>query len=259
MTRDTLLGFNRVLTYTSWAKEQIVRTIGEGAAVARNLNWLPHGIDTSMFAPREKRESRRMLSPMLHDGDMLVGIVGTNQARKDWGMALTACHFLRSRVKRLKVWIHTDLLERYWSISALLNDLGLTDVAIVTKPMDDETLSYAYSACDVTLAPGLGEGFGYPIAESLACGVPVVHGTYGGGAAITPEPFQVRPVAYRLDTPHNAIRPVYEPATWADKLCEILDSPLQNEACRESVAHLSWSLLWEGAWKRWFLEGVRMI
>ena len=40
--------------------------------------------------------------------------------------------------------------------------------------VDDEKLNMIYNACDVLLFPSLDEGFGYPIAEAITVGVPVV-------------------------------------------------------------------------------------
>lgn len=42
------------------------------------------------------------------------------------------------------------------------------------KNIDDEKLNQIYNACDVLLFPSLEEGFGYPIAEAMATGLPVV-------------------------------------------------------------------------------------
>src|SRR6266478_7550534 len=42
MTHDTLLGFDRVLTYTPFGAELIQRTIGPEESFKRGLTWLPH-------------------------------------------------------------------------------------------------------------------------------------------------------------------------------------------------------------------------
>ena len=40
--------------------------------------------------------------------------------------------------------------------------------------VDDEKLNMIYNACDVLLFPSLDEGFGYPVAEAMTVGLPVV-------------------------------------------------------------------------------------
>ena len=126
--------------------------------------------------------------------------------------------------------------------------------------MSDTDLSYYYSACDLTILPSLGEGYGYPIVESLACGTPVFHGKYGGGVELVPEErFLVEPSGYRMETIHNCIRPVFNPEEWVRKIHEYTSGGQRKEdlGMRESVEHLHWTRLWEGAWKKWFLQGVQ--
>ena len=40
--------------------------------------------------------------------------------------------------------------------------------------LDSDTLNSIYNACDLMLVPSLEEGFGYPVAEALKVGIPVV-------------------------------------------------------------------------------------
>ena len=122
----------------------------------------------------------------IEDDEYLVGIVCTNQSRKDIPLALETCSIL-SRDRKLRVWLHTDQLERAWSIPSLLIDYGLIDKALISLgQISDQSLASAYSACDLTIGPGV-EGFGLPLLESQFCGCPVVTGSYAGGGDIVPK------------------------------------------------------------------------
>lgn len=56
--------------------------------------------------------------------------------------------------------------------------------------LEDEMVKYAYQGASIFLFPSLAEGFGWPIAEAMACGCPVITtdeapmNEVGGGAAI---------------------------------------------------------------------------
>ena len=249
--RDTLKGFDRLLAYTLWGKQVLEDTLGQ------EVDWMPHGYNPQVFQPYGKSPGRQLLR--LPKEVPLVGMVATNQARKDWGLAFQAIAALRQRVPNLKFWAHIDLLERYWSLPALITDYHLESTVIVTLSgqLNNQGLAYCYSACDVTMLPSGGEGFGYPIVESMACGVPCVHGKYGGGVEQIPDKqCLVDPAGFRLDTIWNSVRPVWNPADWAESLYRLLEEPLEPSVFTQAVSHLQWPAL-APQWAKWLKAGLK--
>jgi glycosyltransferase involved in cell wall biosynthesis len=192
-----------------------------------------------------------------------IGVVATNQERKDWGLMAQVAQKLAEVVaadgRTLKVWWHTDTLKRAWDFDALLTDFGLTEIVEVTlAPMAEQELVRRYRQCDVTLAPG-SEGFGYPIFESLACGVPVIHGDYASGASIMRtcglEDLLVKPIAGRLEGQHNALRPVHDMHEWVWRVVTVLE---MKQEWRGRVAHLDWPNLGP-RFLKWFNEGIHTV
>ena len=227
---QNLLGFDRILAYGRFGEDVIRRSIGDKESDNRYLTSLPHGIDVDTFYPRERTSCRAFFFPitgafnlrgekgLISSDDALIGIVCTNQSRKDFGLALEAVSIL-SRKRKIRLWIHTDVLERAgcWSLPAMLVDFGILDRTIISLGhLSDDNLAKAYSACDITMAPGA-EGWGYPIAESLACGTPVVTGNYAGGADLVPPEMRIDPVAFRYESIWACERPVYHAQDWSDK------------------------------------------
>ncbi len=256
---ECLLGYKRLLAYTKWGADVIERSIGTQAAQQRRLDWLPHGLDLARWPLRDRAEAKARMYPFLHEGDTLVGAIGTNQPRKDWGLVASTCQQLVSRNPRVRFWWHSDLEQRHWSIPALLADFGLERNTIVTYELSQDELSWRYNACDLTLHPGLGEGFGYPIFESLASGTPVLHGNYAGGADVLRQcgwsRSLIEPIGLRVDGLSNQIRPVYDPTDWAARFEEAASYGNNREALRASVAHLDWVNLW-ALWLKWFEDGL---
>ncbi len=247
MSEMTIRGYYRNLAYTAWGAGVIERTIG------RPVDWIPHGFNADTFIPRDKKASRMMMG--VADDEILIGMNATNQSRKDWGCAFAAVAALKTK-RKVKFWVHTDQLERHWSINALAADFGVSPIVTMCGSKTDTELSYHYSACDLTILPSA-EGYGFPLVESMACGVPVIHGSYAGGAEIIPrESWLVEPVSYRLDTVNNVLRPVWEPNDWTAAMERALEERPSAEECRAAIEHLAWKNLWPSAWKRWFLEGL---
>lgn len=241
--RDALQGYNRILAYGPFGAQVLSATVGQV------VDWIPHGISLDKFQPRDKLAAR--IAMQFDERDKLLGIVMTNQQRKDWGVAIKAFSLLPSE---WRLWCHIDVLERHWSLPALIEEYGVGDRVKVTMTgdMTDIELSYAYSAMDVVMIPS-SEGFCFPLAEALACGVPCVHSSYGGGNWNLPTVRYVTPSAYRVEGPFNALRPLFDPEVFATAAVGFRPSA---EECVASVDHLSWPKLWRGCWKKWFRQGI---
>lgn len=239
---DTMKGFDRVLDYSAFSSR-----------ITGNPDHLPHGIDSKVFYPRDRKEAREAFGKNgfqgLSDKSLLIGIVATNQARKNWQLGMETCKILQDRGHDVRVWCHTDVLDRHWSIGTLIADYGLQGrVAVTTQKFTDDQMCWLYSACDVTLgiAP---EGFGFPIAESLACGTPCVCGSYGAQAEFAPKTMQVDPVGYFYEGAFCSKRPVHMAEKWA----------IRVEMVKGACVHLPESIDWNGptlwpSWEKWFRE-----
>ncbi len=77
------------------------------------------------------------------------------------------------------------------------NELAFTAV-------DDETINKIYNACDALLAPSIDEGFGLPVIEALATGLPVVASNIdvfkeiAAGCALFIDPLNVQDILHGL-------------------------------------------------------------
>jgi glycosyltransferase involved in cell wall biosynthesis len=240
---QTMKAFDRVLDYSAFS-----------CGVTGNTEHLPHGIDTSVFKPHDRKEARKQFReagfPQLKEDSFLIGIVATNQARKDWALGIQTARILLDRGLDVKLWCHIDVLERFWSLPNLIADFGLQDrVAITISSFTDEQMARFYSACDVTLGIGLGEGAGYPLFESTSCGAPVVHGNYGGGPEYLTSDSLVEPVAWRFEGIYSCKRPVFNPMDWADRAQALTGTvPVVPE-------HIKWENAWS-SWESWFRKGL---
>jgi glycosyltransferase involved in cell wall biosynthesis len=249
--------YDRVLAYGRWGSE-VLRRLRRGP-----VPFLPHGLDldtwTFMHPEERKVEAEAILGR--RGGEVVVGCVATNQPRKDLGLYFATLAELRARGVKVRGWIHTDAMIRAWSVQQLVQDFGLGKKVSVSLSLDDNQLAACYALCDVTIAPGLGEGFGYPIAESLACGTPAVHTVYGGGAELIPlNAWRVPSAAERLEGVYAVRRPVIDPKDVANAVMRALEwsreEPMVCQGyCRGAVQHLSWPLLWP-RFRAWFKQGL---
>lgn len=256
--KETLKGTDRSVAYGKWGAGVVDRTMG---LAEDTTQYLPHGIDTSVFYERDRTWNRKTfasytkactlmgsLADRVKSDEILISIVATNQARKDWALGIETVAIL-ARKHNIRLWIKTDVAERNWSIPALLLDYSLADRAMITfDDLTDEEMARAYSASDLVLgiAP---EGFGYVHVESLACGTPCIVGSYAGGAELVPSEMHVDPVAFRYESIWACKRPVYNPEDWAAKAEEWIGRRATMDA------KYDWVNNWSN-WKKWLEEGI---
>jgi glycosyltransferase involved in cell wall biosynthesis len=261
---QSLLGFDRILAYGQWSEDIIRRSLGNEFSQERDLGSIPHGIDPAIFCPRDRSEARKNFTsltgcgnlrgttpPPIREDEILIGAVATNQARKDWGLWAEICEMILHRHHpKARFWIHTDKMENYWSLFALLVDFGLADTVMFSLGyLNDDEMAQAYSACDVTLGIGAGEGFGYPIAESLFCGTPCIHGKYAGAVDFVDQDLLINPVRLHLEGVYNCYRPIFDAKDWVDKIEYFLGKRVNQPS------PLDWSNVWP-RFDAWFRKAL---
>ena len=244
-------GYDRLLAASEWGAGVLQRTRSDA-------DWMPHGIWMDKF--QVKPDARVLLG---WDADsVVVGCNMGNQARKDWPVAVETAMILRAEYgNKFKLWCHTDLMVGYWNLYALAADYGIGDCLEVTVDLSDEQLAQRYSACDCTILPSAGEGFGYPIAESMACGTACIATDYAAGQELVEDGCKVPPMAYRIDTQHNVRRAVLSGYGFASRAKEQIERKKEDGEWRgqeivRRIEHLDWLKL-AHPWKRWLLAGIK--
>jgi glycosyltransferase involved in cell wall biosynthesis len=188
-------------------------------AAGVNVNYLPYGIDCSIFKPRDKAEAREELGL---DPDVWLAVtVAANKgypARKAWPEILMAWREFSSVHDDVALYLHTrikHIAKEGIDFVPLIKSLGLdgkvafADQDALAVGYDNDDLATLYQAADVMLLPSMGEGFGLPVAEAQACGCPVITQacssmtelTVNGIAIPAGQPFWVPVLNYWWHTP----------------------------------------------------------
>jgi glycosyltransferase involved in cell wall biosynthesis len=267
--RKAVMDCKRVLGYGRYGAGVLKTVIGGEAGVP--VSYLPHGIETRLFTPgiplTLAEASFQEWAEKIDLETIKIGCVATNQARKDFGLLFSTLGQLKTMGYDVALWLHTDKLTHIWDVGELVMTSGLRrqDVAVSTEEITDTQLAARYCWSDVTIAPGLGEGFGYPIVESLACGTPVIHGNYAGGVELIPEPsWLVEPSAWRLESLYVVQRPVFHPKAVADAVIAATEQEraigidAHRAYCAGAVSYLDWEHLWP-RWRSWITKGLQEV
>lgn len=162
---------------------------GEKAGYNGESIVIPHGVNTDVYRPLDRLECRRALKLDFPDDAFIVGNVGRNQSRKR--LDLTVKYFARwVQRERLPanvyLWIHAARTDMGCDFVRLADYWGVADRLICSsdvKPgcgVTEQDLVRVYNAFDVQINTSIGEGWGLPTMEGMACGVPQVAGDWSG-------------------------------------------------------------------------------
>lgn len=155
---------------------------------------LPHRIDTSVFTPGDRAAARSVLG-WPATAPMILAVVN-GERRKNLPRMLSA-------VARARQW-HPTL--RLVLLGLRTVDRPEAEHVMVVGPLGVDEVAQAYRAADCLLHVSLYEGFGYPVAEALASGCPVVAadrgavGEVAGDAALYVDAFDDVAIAHGLLT-----------------------------------------------------------
>jgi glycosyltransferase involved in cell wall biosynthesis len=139
-----------------------------------------HGVDTNFFSPVSSvREVRDQLG--IHSTDAVILFVGFITPRKGLEYLIQALPLITPRPKLVIVGKWRNISYRR-QLMQLIDPIK--DAVIEAGFVCDELMPTYYTLADVFVSPTLLEGFGLPLAESLACGTPVVTAEAGSTSEV---------------------------------------------------------------------------
>lgn len=130
-----------------------------------DIQTIYNGISLDEFRPIRKDIAKSIVGIKEHGSAVLVGAQHTDDLYKGFGKFIEAIEHLDKESLQFVFFGDVD--------TTLLDSLEIDYVSLGFLN-DNIALKLAYSAADVFVAPSLMDAFGKTIAESLACGTPVV-------------------------------------------------------------------------------------
>lgn len=178
-----------------WCRRDNVLPIAMAKFGARMLEaagidhrYVPHAVDTKIFRPGatvDGATGRSLLN--IPDDAFVVGMIAANKGtapmRKAWGENLLALGQFMAKHDDVYVYMHTEKrgAQGGADLVQLAAACGIPDERIVWTDqwayyagLPPFVLAALMSAMDVNLACSRGEGFGVPVLESAACGIPSI-------------------------------------------------------------------------------------
>lgn len=168
-----VLGADQVWVPTDW---------GRGILLAHGVNRnrihvVPEGVDGYRFHNHGRR-------PWTPDRPFRFLTVGKYEHRKSIDETLEAFAQVHANRPDLELVIKSNYFtnrdQKFQALQRKIASLGLTNVSVLWGDMTDTELADLYRGCDTFVLPSKAEGWGLPLIEAVAAGMPVITTMYSG-------------------------------------------------------------------------------
>jgi len=141
------------------------------------------GVDPIFFQPVAEAEIKRVGRKRNID-DPYVFFLGTIEHHKNLLLALRAFAALRQRGReKIKLVIAGQPGSGWPAAAKLIRELGLADSVHMLGYVPEQELPAMYQGARLLILPSFAEGFGFPLLEAMAGGVPVLAAQTASGGA----------------------------------------------------------------------------
>jgi glycosyltransferase involved in cell wall biosynthesis len=192
--------YDEILVNSETTKKDLIMHLGVPEELI-TVTFL--GID-NRFVPMNDQSRNQRVREKFNLPESYLLFAGTLEPRKNIPRLLEA--YARARAGEVfklvisgkKGWLYREVFET-------ISRLNLHEKVVLTGFVHDEDLPSLYSMAKVFIYPSLYEGFGLPVMEAMACGVPVITSKVSslmevaGEAAILVDPLDVDSLAKSID------------------------------------------------------------
>ncbi len=194
---------DRILVGTSFIKHETIKYFN---VPDERVEVIPYGVDPRFFIKASKDQLIKVLQKYGIDEPYILS-VGELHPRKNLQRLLKAFVVLDEN-DQVKLVLAGKPLWKTRELFKIIKKAGLENRVITTGHIPEEDLPMLYQGSEVFCYPSLYEGFGFPIIEAMASGVPVATSEVsscpdvGGKAAIYFNPLHEEAIA---DTLHRIL------------------------------------------------------
>ena len=196
--RPAIQGADQVWVPSAWGHSVLT---AHGIHADR-IRIVPEGVDGARFhahgrRPRSTARPFRFLS------------VGKYEQRKGIDLTIEAFAQVYANQPQAELVIKSNYFtnhrQKYDALHGKISDLGLDNVNLLWGEMTEAQLADLYRACDAFVLPTCAEGWGLPLIEAVAAGLPIITTMHSGHTEflqhVTNSVLPVAHVIARIDCP----------------------------------------------------------
>ena len=158
---------------TEWLKRELATWLGDD----KNIHVVPFGVDRAFFGESAVARERGRSEWRIPEDAFVVLHVGSTVDRKNVPLVIQTVARLRQQTDAYLLQVGGRFTPEQ---EQLIDRLDMRSAVRSISSADETALRRAYRTADVLLFPSLYEGFGFPVLEAFASGLPVVTSGAGG-------------------------------------------------------------------------------
>ena len=228
-TKRTAWAARAVITVSEFSANELMELYG---LPRERIRVIPNGVSED-FTPRRDDQAMAKLRQRLGlAAERYVLFVGGADPRKNHRLFLEAAAQQRTRLGARALVLVGSLTHPSGSYEESARMFGLTDRVFCPGRLSMRDLRLLYSYADLFVFPSVYEGFGMPVLEAMACGVPVVTSNTTALAEVAAD-------AALLINPHDA-----------RAMGEAMVRVLSDAGLRESLRQKGFGRVQQFTWER---------
>lgn len=181
-TRCTVSKATHVMTISNTSKNELLKRFPW--LDAQKISVIYFGLDRAFVEPPEPAQIERFRQKFSLGPHRFILYVGTHRPHKNLDRLLDAYQQLRRQTPLSHKLLLVGASKNDGHLHQKVRERGLVGSVAYLGYLTEDDLSLAYRVADVFAFCSLSEGFGMPILEAMASGVPVVTSNWGAMAEV---------------------------------------------------------------------------
>jgi glycosyltransferase involved in cell wall biosynthesis len=194
-TRQTALRARKAITVSEFSARELVELYG---LKREHIRVIPNGVSED-FVPRRDDQAMAELRKRIDlTAEHYVLFIGGADPRKNHQTFLEAAEMVRKKLGSRMLVLVGSPIHPLGNYEVTARRRSLTEKVLCPGRLSTNDLQLLYSFADLFVFPSLYEGFGMPVVEAMACGVPVLTSNstalaeVAGDAAVLADPQDAR-------------------------------------------------------------------
>jgi len=169
----------RIVAYSKFGYSELLKFFPP-----ERLGYIPHGIATDVYKPldgvRKQVREKMYPKPVPEDAFLILGVAANMGERKMLPLLMLVFKEFLKEHPDSYLYLYTNISTPYprgYELLEFANQLHIAEnirypnFNTILEPLSNQEMVMLYNAADVYSSVSIGEGFGMPILEALACGL----------------------------------------------------------------------------------------